>query len=182
MLGSQPISVNVGSHGDYLWLTTTEHDFDSLLSLCPTAVLGKYVAITCFDSGTLDLSDKEKAAGWESRNGIAYSPLIESVRRLPDRGGFDEWYVFTTPIDLGRRGRGNPFEAPLLPGQVEVLVNFAEGFDLHQSSHLADLFWRQLEWIHPESYIADTHHLLTFVSASSSVFAAVRNALRQSRS
>jgi hypothetical protein len=28
------------------------------------------------------------------------------------------------------------------------------------------LFWRQLEWIRPESYIADTHHLLAFASAN----------------
>ena len=76
-----------GSQDAYQWLTTTAHDFDSLLTLCPTAVLGKYVAVTSFDSGSLSLSDEEKAAGWESRNGIAYSPLIRSVETLPDRGG-----------------------------------------------------------------------------------------------
>jgi hypothetical protein len=64
--------------------------------------------------------------------GIAYSPLIRSVGTLPERGGFDEWYVFGTPVDLGEKGRGNVFEAPLSAGQVEVFVNFAKGFDLHQ--------------------------------------------------
>jgi hypothetical protein len=66
-------------------------------------VLGKYAAVTSFDSGSLDLSDGEKAAGWESRKGIAYSPLIQSVATLPARGGFDEWYVFETPVDLAKR-------------------------------------------------------------------------------
>lgn len=182
MLNSQPSSVKSGSHDAYQWLTTNAHDFDSLLTFCPAAVLEKYVAVTSFDSGSLSLSDGEKAAGWESRKGIAYSPLIRSVTTLPERGGFDEWYVFGTPVDLGEKGRGNVFEAPLSAGQVEVFVNFAEGFDLHQLNDLVPLFWRQLEWIRPESYIADTHHLLTFVSTNRNVFAAVRQALSESPS
>ncbi len=173
--------MNVGSHGPYEWLTTTAHDFDSLLTLCPILVLGKCVAITSFDSGSLSVTDEEKDAGWESRKGIAYSPLIESLDALPERGGFDEWYIFGTPIDLGDKGRGNVFEAPLSAGQVEVFVNFGEGFDLNQPNGLVPLFWRQLEWIRPESYIADTHHLLTFVSTNRKVFAAVRRVLSESR-
>ena len=55
--------MNAGSHGAYQWLTTTGHDFDSLLTLCPAPVLGKYVAVTSFDSGSLSLNDEEKAAG-----------------------------------------------------------------------------------------------------------------------
>jgi hypothetical protein len=180
MLNSQSSSVKSGSHDAYQWLTTNAHDFDSLLTLCPTTVLGKYVAVTSFDSGSLSLSDEEKAAGWESRKGIAYSPLIRSVGTLPERGGFDEWYVFGTPVDLGEKGRGNVFEAPLSAGQVEVFVNFAEGFDLHQPNDLVPLFWRQLKWIRPDSYIADTHHLLTFVSTNRNVFDAVRQAFTES--
>jgi hypothetical protein len=182
MLTSQPSSVNAGSHGAYQWLTTTAHDFDSLLTLCPTAVLGKYVAVTSFDSGSLSLNDEQKATGWESRQGIAYSPLVQSAGTLPERGGFDEWYVFGTAVDLGEKGQGNIFEAPLSVGQIEVFVNFAEGFDLHQPNSLVPLFWRQLEWIRPESYIADTHHLLTFVSTNPNVFSAVLEALSVSGS
>jgi hypothetical protein len=179
MLNSQPSSVNAGFNGAYEWLTTTSHDFDSLLTLCPTAVRGKYVAVTSFDSGSLSLSDEEQAAGWVSRKGIAYSPLIQSIGTLPERGGFDEWYVFENPVDLGEKGKGNIFEAPLSPGQVEVFVNFAEGFDLQQPNGLVPLFWRQLEWIRPESYIADTHHALTFVSGNRNVFETVRQALTE---
>jgi hypothetical protein len=135
-----------------------------------------------FDSGSLSLNDEEKAAGWEGRKGIAYSPVIQSVGTLPERGGYDEWYVFALPVDLDQRSRGNPFEAPLAAGQVEVFVNYGEGFDLHQANSLVDLFWRQLDWICPESYIADTHHRLTFVSTNRSVFAGVRQALSESRS
>jgi len=145
-------------------------------------VLGKYVAVTSFDSDSLSLNEEEKAAGWEGRKDIAYSPLIQSVGTLPERGGFDEWYVFGAPVDLGQRGRGNPFEAPLSAGQVEVFVNYGPDFDLHQPNSLVELFWRQLEWIRPESYIADTHYVLTFVSTNRNAFAAVRQALSESRS
>jgi hypothetical protein len=182
MLDSQSPTVNVGSHGGYEWLTTISHDFDSFLTLCPTTVLGKYVAVTSFDSGSLDLNDEEKAIGWRTRNGIAYSPVIESLVRLPQRGGFDEWYVFGTPVDLGEKGQGNIFEAPSSAGQVECFVNFAEAFDLHQPNDLVPLFWRQLEWIRPESYIAVTNHLLTFVSTNRSVFAVAYRALSESHS
>jgi hypothetical protein len=101
---------------------------------------------------------------------------------LPKRGGFDEWYVFGAPVDLGEKGRGNVFEAPFLAGQVEVFVNFAEGFDLDQPNALVPLFWRQLNWIKPESYIADTHRLLTFVTIDRNVFNTVRLALTESAS
>jgi hypothetical protein len=181
MFGSEPPSVNAGSHGEYQWLTTKSHDFDSLLMLCPTVVLGKYAAVTSFDSGSLDLNEEDKAAGWESRKGIAYSPLIRSVERLPQRGGFDEWYVFETAADLGQKGNGNPFEAPLSPGQVEVFVNFAEGFDLNVEDSIVILFWRQFEWIRSQSYISDTHHLLTFVSSNRSIFDVVHKTLGESQ-
>jgi hypothetical protein len=181
MLDFQQPAVNAGSHGAYEWLTTISHNFSSLLTLCPTPVLGKYVAVTSFDSGSLALNEAEKATGWQARNGIAYSPLIESIEILPDPCEFDEWYVFGTPVDLGKKGHGNIFEAQLSEGQVEVFVNLAEGFDLYRPNDLVPLFWRQLEWIRPESYIADTHHLLTFVSSNRNVFAAVHQALSKSR-
>ena len=65
---------------------------------------------------------------------------------------------------------------------VELAIALNEDFDLHKSNHVVDVFWRQLEWIRPESYIADTHHLLTFVTTNSIVFAAVRQALSESGS
>jgi hypothetical protein len=182
MINSSPSSLKSGSHDAYQWLTTSAHDLDSFLTLCPAPVLGKYVAVTSFDSGSLSLSDGEKAAGWGSRECIAYSPLILSVATLPERGGFDEWYVFGTPVDLGAKGRGNVFESPLIAGQIEVFVNFGERFDLNQPNDLVPLFWHQLKWVQPESYIADTHHLLTFVSNNRNIFESVRQAFTESHS
>jgi hypothetical protein len=176
------LPLTTGSHGTYQWLTTGQHDLDTLLRLCPQALLKKYVAITSLDSGPLILNDKEISAGWESRESIAYSPRVPSVEKLPhgECGGFDEWYVFETPADLGRLAQGNLFEAPLQRGLVAVFVNFG-GFGFHSPTmkDLADLFWTQLEWIQPESYLADGD-LLNFVSRDEDLFTTVRQALSDS--
>ena len=100
----------VGFQGRFQWLVTDE-TFD-LLELCPEIVLGKFVAVTSFDSGQFLPSDKETAAGWQHRAKIAYSPKVEKPEDLP-RAGWDEWYIFNTPTDLGTSHLSeNIFEVP----------------------------------------------------------------------
>ena len=184
MANFNPATVT-GSHDAYGWLTTWQHDLDTLLQRCPQAVVGKYVAVTSLDSGPMALTDAEKRDGWRSRNEIAYSSEIqyaENVRTERSPGGcagFNEWYVSNSPFDLGEIWHGNVFEAPITPGQVCRFVNFGPGFALHNPEYLrlVSLFWKQLDWIQPESYIADTDMLLTFVSRNEDIFVAVRNAL-----
>jgi hypothetical protein len=161
-----------GSQGIYDWLATDDPQVD-LLEICPEIVMGKYVAITSIDSGVLALNEAEKAAGWESRGNIAYSPKVQVVESLP-RDGWDEWYIFEKPTDLGTSHLGeNVFELPVVQGELLVLVNYC--FTLHRPEQdvFAELFWRQMEWIRPESYIAD-NECLTFVSANKTLFAVVR--------
>jgi hypothetical protein len=166
----------VGSQGAYEWLVTDEN-FD-LLELCPEIVLGKYVAITSIDSGQLIPTDKEIAAGWQSRAKIAYSPKIESAQDLP-HAGWDEWYIFNTPTDLGTSHLAeNIFEVPQEQGHISVFVNY--GFALHppeRAHHLSDLFWPQMARIRPESYVADNDYL-TFVSMNKALFSSVLDAVK----
>ena len=176
---ANPVIWATGSHGEYQWVTTGQQDLDTVLRLCPQVVLGKYVAVTSIDSGPLILNDDEISIGWQIRNDIAYSPKIQSVEGLAhgECEGFDEWYVFEAPSDLGQVIRGNIFESRLNPGQIAVFVNYiAFGFHDPLTQELTDLFWRQLEWIRPESYIADGS-LLNFVSRDSNLFATVFQAL-----
>jgi len=143
----------VGWQDCYEWLVTDE-DFD-LLELCPEIVLGKYVAVTSIDSSQLTLTDKEKAAGWQSRAKIACSPKIENAEELP-REGWDEWYIFNTPIDLGTSHLAeNIFEVPQEQGHLSVLVNY--GFALYPTERatLADPKWRGLA-LNPTSRITIT--------------------------
>jgi hypothetical protein len=164
----------------YQWLATDESELDVLLKLRPDAVLGKYLAVTSIDSGFLAVDEELKSAGWESRNHIAYSPQIQSVEGIP-QGGYDEWYVFDAPTDRGELSDGDPFDAPLQPGRVQVFINYG-GFNLHEAVHqsLIQLFWKQLEWTNPESYLADGSDYLIFVSRNKNLFDAVQQAFRDS--
>jgi hypothetical protein len=172
-----------GSHGAYLWLTTDQHDLSSLLQRCPQALVGKYIAVTSLDSGPLILTDEEKFAGWKSRNEIAYSPQVQSAEAIRHGvcAGFDEWYVSESPFDLGQLRHDNVFECPTTPGQFFTFVNFL-GFALHDSKvqSLIDLFWKQLDWIQPESYIADGASFLAFARRNKDLFASVHQALPDS--
>jgi len=169
-----------GSHGDYQWLTTADHDLPSLLQNCPQAFVGRHIAITSMDSGAVRLDDKDIAAGWQSRDGVAYGPRIESVNGLLFGlcGGWDEWYVSQGPLDLGRLSPENIFENDMAPGKVFALVNFPH-FRLHEgeSNPMVKLFWEQLAWIQSESYISDGAEFLTFVSRDQNIFASVVEAL-----
>ncbi len=164
--------LTTGSHGLYEWLVT-DQEFD-LLQVCPEVVLGKYIAITSIDSGALALSDGQKAAGWETRERIAYSPQIESVEDVP-RAGWDEWYIFDKPGDLGTSHLAeNIFEVPQGSGNLSVFVNYC--FTLHRPDVHVDLFWPQLLRIQPETYVADSEWLV-FVTLNKALFARVRDAL-----
>ena len=167
--------LTVGSQGLYEWLVTDEN-FD-LLQLCPQVVFGKYVAVTSIDSGPLVPTDKETAAGWQSRGKVAYSPKIQNAEEL-HLEGYDEWYVFDNLTDLGTSHLAeNIFDAPQEQGHVCVFVNY--GFALHppERSSLSTLFWEQLLRIRPESYVADNDYL-SFVSMNKALFASVRDAVK----
>jgi hypothetical protein len=61
---------------------------------------------------------------------------------------------------------------------VNVFVNYG-GFALHdpEMRDLTDLFWQQMGWVQPESYIADGN-FLNFASTNRAVFATIREAVR----
>lgn len=176
MADYQSFPVTIGTHGDYEWLVA-DYGLDDLLRLSPEIVLGKYVAITSIDSGSLNPTEEERAAGWESRGGIAYSPKIAVIETLPHEG-WDEWWVFDHLVDLGELASHdtNVFESPITPGTVHAFVNF--NFAPHLTDDvLTDIFWQQLDWIRPQSYIAENDACLTVMSTDKHLFNAAREAL-----
>jgi hypothetical protein len=165
----------IGSQGVYEWLVT-DQQFD-LLRICPDVVLGKYLAITSFDSSPLVPTDEEKAAGWQSRNNVAYSPKVQNVSSLP-RAEYDEWYIFDSPAALGVSHLAeNVFEVAQEQGHVSVFVNYGFALAPPDRTGLTHLFWLQMERIRPESYVADNDYL-TFVSANKTLFVSVLNAVK----
>lgn len=179
MADPEGVPFTVGLHGDYQWLVTEEY-MDDLLRLCPEIVLGKYVAITSIDSGSFVPNKEEKLSGWETRDGIAYSPMVSNVESLP-RENWDEWYVFNQPFRLGRlvAQEKNIFAEPISDEEVCVFVNFNMG--LHRADHegLTNLFWHQLARLRPQTYIAESDYHLTLVSSDEEIFAVAHQALRE---
>ena len=164
-----------GSQGIYEWLVADE-DID-LPKICPEIVLGKYVALTSIDSGAYIPDEHERAAGWDSRGKVAYSPIITRTDDLPRSAeAYDEWYVFLRPVDLGSSHLAeNIFDVPQMPGHVSVFVNYGS-FAFDHPDALTELFWKQIEWIRPESYIADGLYL-NFATANKDLFASIRRAV-----
>ena len=169
--------LHAGSHGAYEWLVS-EHELSDLLGLCPEIVLDKHIAVTSCDSGPLVLNAQELAAGWVSRRGVAYSRKVLTVDALP-REQFDEWYVFSDPLDLGELAQQgtNVFETRLGAGEIYPFVNFG-GFAFHcpEDEDLVSLFWQQFDCIRPETYIGDGDYL-TVVSADKRHFDTLLQAL-----
>ena len=178
-------SLQTGSHAEYRWLASTDHAMDAIVELCPEVVLDRHLAVTSIDSGLAWLTDQQRLAKWECRSGVVYSPRLSGTKELffqrdgRDFHGYDEWYVFDgPPTDLGEIIEGNPFqpESAPRPGRLMVFVNYsAFAFD----PVLADMFWEQMEWIRPESYIGDGGECLTFVSRNDRLFETVLRRLRR---
>jgi hypothetical protein len=181
--------IHTGFQDGYYWLTSTESYIGTVLQLCPEIVLNRYVAVTCIDGGALQLDASMRAAGWNVHAGVGYSPIIHSINILPyqidgpDGPGYDEWYIFDKPTELGERCVGNIFSPELAPapGRTAVFVTWGS-FVLHRSDvgsqSLSALFWEQFKRISPESYLADGAFCLTFVSRSSVFFDKVLRHLR----
>jgi hypothetical protein len=166
--------LETGTQGVYEWLVT-DKNFD-LLHVCPEIVVGKYIAVTSFDSGPLSPTEEEMAAGWQSRGNIAYSPRIQSPQDVP-RGGWDEWYIFENPSELGVSHLAeNVFEVPHENQHLSVFVNYNFALHLQDVKELASLFWEQIARIQPESYVGD-NYFLNFVTADKSLFARVRDVI-----
>lgn len=181
--------IHTGQHGCFYWMTLSDDYSGDILRLCPEVMLGRYLAVTSIDGGIMQASESQQAAGWEVRQDIGYSPKLDHLRDVPhqldgpDGPGYDEFYTFENPCDLGERRRGNIFQEEFAPspGKTAVFVAWAS-FVLHRvdGQALTDLFWPQLLRLNPESYVADGTSCLTFVTRNKKVFDTVHDRLGQS--
>jgi len=170
-------NIQTGAHENYRYLTSDEHSLGDIVRLCPEAILGRYLAVTSTDSGEPRWW-AEKLPGWECRGFIGYSPLMENFEGVlfqtdgPESPGFDEWWTFESPNDLGTVIRDeNPWddEVKTRPDRFLALVNFFY-YPGNDENLLWEEFWGQIGKHQPESYISDGSRVLTFVSRNSSLF------------
>jgi hypothetical protein len=102
--------------------------------------------------------------------------------RIPadrDCYGFDEWFIFDEhPAVLGTLSDANPFTTEIAHGSVFAFINLG-GFSLSDPGMraVADLFWRQVDWIKPHSYLGDGENHLIYATQDEDLFAAVKESL-----
>jgi len=179
-----------GTHNEYFWLTSSFEDYSgTLVRICPEIFIDRFMVVTAIDSGTPWLTERQKAAGWVERRGIVYSPRLSSIddvfyqcdgRNTP---GHDEWYFFQTLQDLGAEQKGSPFEevsAPR-PGRTMTFVGWPSATLHDLDKQVGEMFWEQMSWIRPESYIADSWNCLTFVTRNRDLFRLVLDRLSKSQ-
>jgi hypothetical protein len=175
--------MKTGVNSAYQWLEA-DHNFGAFLALCPQVFEGKYLAITAVDSGAFVPSEADLAAGWRTSADIAYSPRLRSIGDLPndccgrDCGPFDEWYLFGSPAELGTLCNDNVFTAEIAPGKVFAFVNFNFRPSDPKMQPITNLFWQQIEWMQPESYLAEVADCLIFATRDKTLFASVDAALQ----
>jgi hypothetical protein len=181
-----------GTHSEYFWIASGSNDYSgTLVGLCPEIFIGRYMVVTAVDSGTPRLAERQKIAGWVEQNGIVYSPALITVddiffqRDGQDAPGFDEWYLFPKPTDLGAPQDGNPFEEATAPSPGRPMVFVGTPCAAVYNSDpvcepLRRMFWAQMDWIQPESYIADGSDRLTFMTRNRELFELVLDKLDHS--
>lgn len=154
-----------------------------MLERCPEALLDRYVAVACFDSGPFHPNAEETAAGWRLENQLAYSPRLESLSRPPLRS-FDEWYVFASPARLCSCEVFINFGGFTLQHPEECLAESHPTWDRAGAKALAagqirqqTQFWGHLELFGAESYIAAGDNFI-FATANSELFVCVAAAFR----
>jgi hypothetical protein len=173
-----------GEQSSYQWLEV-DHRLPEFLELCPHSILGRYVVTAAVDSGSFVPSETDRACGWTESGGLAYSPRIGSMIDLPEKSfgqcnGFDEWYVFDSrPEPLGALCQENVFTTEINRGTFFAFINFL-GFALSdpKMKPVTDLFWRQMEWALPESYLGDGPDGLIFATRNRNLFESVRRRLQ----
>ena len=121
-----------------------------------------------------------QVAAW--RTAPAWNRLPVAIELLlPGVSGYDEWYIFQNQAPpLGSVCHANVFTSEIGPGNVFQFVNFMGWrFSDSQMKAISDLFWLQMDWVKPESYVADGGVCLLFATRNSGLSLAVRDTLNK---
>jgi hypothetical protein len=139
--------MTIGNKGNYYWIEWQDGNkfLKNLLSDFPQLVLGKYLVNTSFASGSLTLPPEEISQGWFAREKFTFSPQITNVDSIFGYG-YDEWYVFDSPKTFDN---------------CEVFINYWQfSLDDAEPEEIQNSFWKQLERLNPESYLANGDNLI----------------------
>jgi hypothetical protein len=155
--------IKKGVHGEYTWFQSTENYLTVLVDQVKELVVGKTVAIVAYEGEPIRLTQEEMKAGWQQLSTVALSPIIDRPSEIP-QNSYDEWYAFAgvsaLPINesfatcggfsLDQSAGENPFlPQSLKKKQIDTTLRKRQ-----------ERFWKQLELLKPESYMAETDKLI----------------------
>jgi hypothetical protein len=155
-----------GTRDEYVWFEIVPQAcfLAQLITEIPELVVGKYVAITSFDSGPLKPSEEEVAKGWGAVEDVAYSPQVQTPDELPS-DLYDEWWIFDQPtriespdvfVNIGHFTLETPKETVDDPTwDATAQQNLARS-----QRALQDRFWLQVRKLQPTSFLCDDGRLI----------------------
>jgi len=154
-----------GRNSDFFWIEFPGNSFSlhDFLNHCSDILKNKYLAIICFDSGTLGLVNEEKDSGWYEKGRIAYSPKLtdSSIAALPTEQ-HDQWCLFNTPTEFPAMTDFVNYGNFTLASRRQELVNADPTWDkvglerqIEFHEQLVEQFWNEILTINPMLYIAD---------------------------
>lgn len=161
--------MDTGQHGSYWWLSSADGRMWSVLSAMPDLVVGKYVVVTAFDAGPLQLTETERRAGWRQSGKAAVSPLVVDPDMIPSDATYDEWYVFedAVPSFEGVESFVNFGFSPVSPGAM-ASYPAQDSVARRAVEERQAQFWATLERLHPFLYLSEGQ-VLTLATTSESV-------------
>ena len=164
--------MNTGNRGNYYWLESNTFGLQKLLKLCPAVIEDKYLIVAAYDGSPLPLSKQDLIIGWERKDQLAFSPRVKSADSIPC-GEHDEWYVFPSKtyvnvqeIFVNDLGFALSDPSQRLDPTWDKRMH-QEEWDIQ--SHKQSNFWRQMELLQPETYLAEGDKLI-FVTESSYIY------------
>ena len=163
----------LGQNGNYHWIEFPANTFDlyRLLKDHENVLIGKYLAVVCFDSGPLRLTDEEKLNGWTEKENIAYSPKL-TRKHIDDLfyEQHDQWCLFTTATEFHGMTDFVNYGGFSLAGKENLLTNADPTWDkvgiekyIQFHKKLVADFWDEIMNIEPFSFIADGDNFI-FIS------------------
>jgi hypothetical protein len=154
-----------GQHANFHWIEFPSSDFNlsDLLRDFSDILIGKYLAVICFDSGPIRLTQQEKSNGWIEINEIAYSPnLTEQIVNELFYEQYDQWCLFNLPAAIEQMTDFVNYGMFSLTNRKDELINTDPSWDisgimkqLEQHEQLLVQFWDEILKVNPSIFISD---------------------------
>ncbi|GAL01283.1 hypothetical protein JCM19275_1321 [Nonlabens ulvanivorans] len=148
---------------DYFWVefSSTEFDLISLVEQIPNLLIGKYLAIICFDGGIFVPTEEERLRGWNKIKQVSFSPILTKAElKGPIFENHDQWCLFETKSEIESMTDFVNYGMFTLKNRDFELDNIDPTWDkvalkndLNQTEKLLRKFWLEMKELNPDNFI-----------------------------